>query len=54
MIDNIETPNYINLGPVRTLVGSHQVIGFYFHQKKKKKKREIIKERKKKRKKKKK
>jgi hypothetical protein len=54
MIDNIETPNYINLGPVRTLVGSHQVIGFYFHQKKKKKKRERRKERKKKRKKKKK
>jgi len=49
MIDNIETPNYINLGPVRTLVGSHQVIGFYFHQKKKKK-RERRKERKKKRK----
>lgn len=38
MIDNIETPNYINLGPVRTLVGSHQVIGFYFHQKRKRKK----------------
>jgi len=53
MIDNIETPNYINLGPVRTLVGSHQVIGFYFHQKKKKK-RERRKERNKKRKKKKK
>jgi hypothetical protein len=54
MIDNIETPNYINLGPVRTLVGSHQVIGFYFHQKKKKKKRERRKEINKKRKKKKK
>jgi len=48
MIDNIETPNYINLGPVRTLVGSHQVIGFYFHQKKKKKKREKKRKKKKK------